>query len=156
MARRSCGYIRPALVFGIVNRPRPLLSDPSEGAENKDSVGSLRVLAMYYSHTHTHARFISSGNLAPIVEMQPSSGCHRNRSNGSLLFVRVASLLPPSPVTTPQSLVRHGRQTSPLFKDRLMLMINPSAVQQMTVFQLTVAHTALERSGVENMITSQR
>lgn len=68
---------------------------------------------------HTRARFISSGNLAPIVEMQPRSGYHRNRSNGSLMFVRVASLL-----------VRHGRQISALFKDRLLVMINPSEAHQ--------------------------
>lgn len=111
---------------------------------------------MHYSHTHTHrdtrmhthARFISSGNLAPIVETQPSSGYHRNRSNGSLLFVRVPSLLPPSPVATrpPQSLVRRGQHASAPFKDRLMLMINPSAelqIKQMTVLQLTVAQAAL-------------
>lgn len=149
MARRS--FRRPALVFGIINRPRPLLSDPSEGAENKDSVGSHTGSWQRTTHTHTHARFISSGNLAPTVETQPSSGCHRNRSNGSLLFVRVASLLPPSPVTTrpPQSLVRHGRQTSALFKDKLMLMIKPSAVQPMSV-----AQAALGGGVVENMITS--
>lgn len=126
MARRSCRYIRPALLFGIINKTRPFLSDPSEGADNKDSVGSHTGSWQCTSPSpspspsllHTHARFISSGNLAPIVEIQPSSGYHRNRSNGSLLLVRFASLLPPSPVATqsPQSLVRHGQRTSKLFK----------------------------------------
>lgn len=100
------------------------------------------------AHTlrHTHARFISSGNLAPIVETQPSSGYHRNRSNGSLLFVRVASLLPPSPVTT-QPPQRPSSGVEAPFKNRLMLMINPSAklqIKQMTVLQLTLAQAALE------------
>lgn len=49
-----------------------------------------------------------------MVEKQPSSCYHRNRSNGSLLFVWVPSPLPPSPVTTrpPHSSVRHSRCTA--------------------------------------------
>lgn len=49
-----------------------------------------------------------------MVEKQPSSCYHRNRSNGSLLFVWVPSPLPPSPVTTrpPHSSARHSRRTA--------------------------------------------
>lgn len=49
-----------------------------------------------------------------MVEKQPSSCYHRNRSNGSLLFVWVPSPLPPSPVTTrpPHSSARHSRHAA--------------------------------------------
>lgn len=130
MARRSCGHIRRRICLfasaTLFNRPHPFLSGPfrglrtralwacREGLGKKTTRTRTHTHAWTYTNKDTHARFISSGNLAPMVEKQPSSCYHRNRSNGSLLFVWVPSPLPPSPVMTrpPHSSAWHSRRAT--------------------------------------------
>lgn len=71
-------------ICGCFNRPHLFSTQPFKA----------EILCVRGTHTHTHTRFISWRDLALMVTKQPSSCCHGNRTNKSLLYVCMPSWFP--------------------------------------------------------------